>query len=300
MITLNSDCLRVEIAEPGEHPNDGVRFDRAGFVTEVVLNNERHFCANEPKNLSHPSSGGRGFCSEFLLDVSGEAEIGQQFPKFGVGLITKEDDQEFIFHRKYKEIQHFPVKCSRSDSEAEFETEPLPCLGYAMRAWKKVRVEGNSLIMEHTVENVGEKHLTIREYCHNFVSVDGMAISPDYRIDLPNLRDFGREPFKGSGSYTKCNLIGSGHGIGFKQAEVTVSMSDVDLSGMKEEAPFRWKIEHKGAKAYVEGEDSYIPCGMVVWTADHMVSPENFNLISIAPGEKYSWSRRLTFVDLMR
>ncbi len=298
MITIKSDCLRVEIAEPGEHPNDGVRFDRAGFVTEVVLNNERHFCANEPKNLSHPSTGGRGFCSEFMMDLSSQATAGEKYPKFGVGLITKPDDRPYQFFGKY-DVEYFPVKISAGDREVLFDTQPLPCMGYALSARKRVSVSGNALFMEHTLENVGEKSVDIKEYCHNFISIDGMAISPDYRIDLPNLRDFGSEQLKGAGSYTHCNLIGSGRGITFKQAELPVSMADIDLTGMKPEPPFRWKIEHKGAKAYVEGEDSYVPCGMVVWTTDHIISPENFNRITLAPGDKAQWNRRLTFVDLM-
>ncbi len=40
----------------GEDRRPGVRFDRAGFITEVA--HERPFCANEPKNLAHPSTGG--------------------------------------------------------------------------------------------------------------------------------------------------------------------------------------------------------------------------------------------------
>lgn len=299
MITLKSDCLRVHIAEPGEHPNDGCRFDRAGFITEVVLNNERSFCANEPKNLSHPTTGGRGFCSEFQPTFDAEAAVGERYPKFGVGLIKKEADEPYAFYGKY-DIEYFPVTYSCTDNEAVFETAPIPCKGYALKAWKKITVTGNEILTEHRVENVGEKALALRDYCHNFISVDGMAISPDYRIDFPNLRDFGCEELAGAGGYTDhCNMIGSGHGIGFKQAEVGVSMHDPDLTGMDTTLPFRWKVEHKGARAYVEGEDSYVPCKIVIWTTDHIISPENFNAITIAPGEAASWSRKLRFVDEM-
>ena len=59
MLTLQNDRLRVEIAEPGEAPNTGFRFDRAGFIADVVLDGAHSFCTSEPLNLIHPSSGGR-------------------------------------------------------------------------------------------------------------------------------------------------------------------------------------------------------------------------------------------------
>lgn len=298
MITLKNNTLRVEIAEPGEHPNDGVRFDRAGFVMDVILNNERHFCANEPKNLSHPTSGGRGFCSEFKMDVSAEAEIGQPFPKFGVGLITKEDNERYIFHKNYKEIKHFPVSYTANDTEAVFDTEAVECMGYAMRAHKRVSIDGDTLLMEHTVENVGSKELNIEEYCHNFISIDGMAISPDYKVQMPSLRDMSGEHFKGH-NYGS-NLVGDGHGFTFIRAELPVSLVDFDLTGMDPKPPFKWSVEHLGAKARIEAEDSYVPCGIAVWSVDHILSPENFNKIVLKPGESFSWSRKLKFIDLMK
>ena len=109
MIFLDNKTLRVEIAEPGEHPNDGVRFDRAGFITEVVLNNEIHFCGNENKNNRHKTTHGRGLCCEFKLDASSEAKIGERYPKIGVGLILKEKEGRYAFTEDY-DIEYFPVE----------------------------------------------------------------------------------------------------------------------------------------------------------------------------------------------
>ena len=100
MITLSSDRLRVELAEPGVSPNNKTRFDRAGYISDVILDGGIYFAASEPRNLVHPCSGGRGFCNEFRFDASAEAAIGEYFPKLGVGLIRKEEDKKYIFHRK--------------------------------------------------------------------------------------------------------------------------------------------------------------------------------------------------------
>ena len=89
MFYLKSYRLCVEITYPGQAPNTTYRFDRAGFITEVVLDGTHRFCATEPNNLSHPSSGGRGICNEYIFDVSGKASVGEHFPKLGVGLLKK-------------------------------------------------------------------------------------------------------------------------------------------------------------------------------------------------------------------
>lgn len=294
MITLKSNCLRVEIAEAGEHPNDGVRFDRAGFITEVVLNNERQFCANEPKNLVHPSTGGRGLCCEMMLDLSGEAKVGEQYPKFGVGLIRKETDEPYVFFGKYQ-IEHFPVECTVTDSAAEFRTAAIHCMGYAIHQWKKISVQDNCLTVEYTLENVGDKTVVLEEYCHNFLSIDGMAISPDYVLDIPGLKDQGHEPKKYRGNGHELNLIGNGCGFTFARAEPAVFEYAAEVAAQA--APFTWKLSHKGAKAYVEGEESYVPVRVNVWGTDHLISPEFIQRIELAPGEAAAWTRKLTFVD---
>lgn len=294
MIVLKNEHLRVDIAEPGEHPNDGMRFDRAGFITEVVLNNERHFCANEPKNLSHPSTGGRGLCCEMMLDLSGEAAVGEQYPKFGVGLIRKESDEPYVFYGSYQ-IDYFPVEFTCTETTAEFRTESLPCMGHALRQWKTITVDGCRVITEWKLENVGEKPVALEEYCHNFLSIDGMAISPDYVLDIPGLKDQGTEPKKYRGNGHELNLIGNGCGFTFARAEPTVFEFPAEVAAQA--APFTWKLSHKGAQAYVEGQESYVPVRVNVWGTDHLISPEFIQRIELAPGETAQWRRTLTFVD---
>ena len=294
MIVLKNECLRVEIAEPGEHPNDGVRFDRAGFITEVVLNNERHFCANEPKNLSHPSTGGRGLCCEMMLDLSDEAKVGEVYPKFGVGLIRKETDEPYVFFGAY-EVEHFPVEYIATERAVEFKTTAIPCMGYALKQWKKISVEGNCLTVEYMLENVGEKSIALEEYCHNFLSIDGMAISPDYVLDIPGLEDQGSEAKRDHVSGQETHLVGNGCGFTFARTDTAVFLYSAQVAAQR--GPFVWKLSHKGAKAYVEGEESYVPVRVVVWGADHIISPEVIQRIELQSGETAAWTRKLTFVD---
>ena len=86
-----------------------------------------------------------------------------------------------------------------------------------------------------------------------------------------------------------------GHGFTFAKAEPTVFEYPAQVAAQR--APFVWKLSHKGAKAYVEGEESYVPVRVNVWGTDHLISPEFIQHIELAPGETAAWTRKLTFVD---
>ena len=291
MFLLENKRLRVEISEPGDTPNDGCRFDRAAFISDVTLDGAVHFCANEPKNLSHPSSGGRGLCCEYNANYSEEVEDGEYYPKLGVGLIKK--NGPYHFYDRYPDVKEFPVTVTHDGATATFVTEPIPCLGYAVKVTKEVEVSGTTIRLKTTLENVGEKEIVTKEYCHNFLSVDGMAISPDYALDFPLLIHLEQGALENHYP-NPCNLYIEGTAVRFERAETAVSMTDLPLWPKMRE-PFTWKLSHAGAKASVEGADFITPTGVRVWAVDHIISPEIFHVVTVKSGESVSWKRSWTF-----
>ena len=292
MILLENDRLRVEISEPGENPNQTVRFDRAGFISEVTLDGAYHFGANEPSNLAHPSTGGRGFCCEYKANYSGEVGDGEYFPKLGVGLIRREGPYKFF--GKYKDIQYFPVSVTSSRTEAVFVTEPAECLGVAMRQTKRVSIDGNTMTVDVTVENTGSRPIETQEYCHNFISVDGMGISPEYRVEFPLLSL--EEGVRENEYPTPCNYYAKGSTISYLRTEREVSLCKIPLTGYKGQKPFTYTVAHSGAKARVEGCDDVVCNDIILWSTDHIISPEIIQKIMVQPGEKFSWKRSWTFI----
>lgn len=295
MILLTNHRLRVEISEPGERPNDTFRFDRAGFISDVTLDGDTHFGANEPMNLRHLSSGGRGFCCEFSGDFATGAQVGDYFPKLGVGLIKQDSDLGYQFAHKYDEVIPYPVTVTQTETSATFFTEAVPCMGIAAEVEKTIRIEDNVLILEATITNVGEKAFETEEYCHNFLSIDGMAISPDYRLDLPDMNDLGQERLDGFGGYDHNNFIADGKAIAFEKCETDVSLSVLSTDKASLGETFTWKLSHKGAQASVTGIDHVKPTSLLLWATDHIVSPEIIQTICLAPGQSHTWSRRWIF-----
>jgi hypothetical protein len=290
MFEIHSGRLRIEIANPGEPPNDTHRFDRAGFITEVVLDGRHRFCASEPNNLRHASTGGRGICNEYKMDVSGEAATGGYFPKPGIGLFKKENNEPCNFFNRY-ECKPYSIGVTRGDSRAVFITEPLDCMGYAFRQHKEISVSGNTLTMKVRLENSGQKAIDAMEYCHNFLTINGMAIGPDYVIDTPNLTDRGNGVIEGI-------FRGCGGGYTFGDYDPAASLLLPDVGDIRMDHCFSWTLRNNAAKAGIEVKDHFRPGHLAIWQADHMVSFEVFHTIKLNPGESGEWVREWIFFGL--
>lgn len=290
-IVISSDRLRVEIAEPGVPPNTTTRFDRAGFVTQVTLDDKHQFCTREPDNLSHPCSGGYGLCSEFRCNEPvQEALMGGQFPKFGVGLLTKTLEGRYVFHHKYP-CEPFAVSFEATESSVVFDTAPRECLGYALHATKRVDVAANQLLMTMTVENVGARPIAFGEYCHNFVTIDRLPLGPDCYLSMPVALQDGKAAQSGEA------LMGKGHGVGFCCYSNAASMFIMHSSEVISPARFSWKLTHRGTTASISETVSLLPARIMVWAIDHIISPEIVCNLEAAPGESVTWTRCWTFDD---
>jgi hypothetical protein len=291
MITLKSDRLQVEIANPGEGRNTTVRFDRAGFITRVCLDGKHEFCTVEPDNLSHPCSGGAGLCSEIKDgDIWSETAIGEDCPKFGVGLLTKPTEEKYKFFAKY-DTKPFDIKITAGESEAVFETAPVSCMGYALRQKKTVTVSGNTVTVKYEYENVGEKSLALSEYCHNFVTIDKLPIGPEYTISMPTIASQDNKAPK----QETATIYGKGSGFTYSAYNPAAGMIDVSGDEIDPSKPFSWTIKNSTTSAYLSEEDSFTPSKIAIWTIDHIISPEVFTSFEIAPGETHTYERKWTF-----
>ncbi len=294
MMTLKTDRLMIEIADPAQVLAKSSRFEPAGYINEVVLDDKIRFCASEPKNLFHPFTGGRGLCCEYNFDVSQEASRGEYFPKMGVGLIRKPDDKNYIFYEKYDKILPFPVSYRKYGSRVVFKTQALPCMGYALEQEKILEAKENRLTITKYIKNTGEKTISGEEYCHNFLSIDGMALGPDYELKMPQV----------TGIEKAANILtegkpsafwGTDEGITLKEYLAEPSMMYLEKNVISKEAPFTWIMSERRSRASVTCAEAFSPGRIALWAVDHILSPEAFRQFMLRPGEAASWSRMYLF-----
>ncbi|MHB9032766.1 MAG: hypothetical protein ACYC6L_06935 [Anaerolineae bacterium] len=290
-IVLTSTRLLVEVALPGEAPNTTFRFDRAGFISQVTLDGVHRFCTAEPANLAHPCSGGVGLCSEYQANaLAQEAGIGEQFLKPGIGLFTKTESGDYIFHKRY-EAELCPISWESSPDEIAFTTEPLPCRGYALRLFKTLSLHGTVLSMTMTVDNLGEKALEITEYCHNFITLDHLPLGPGYQLAFSGIApQTGKLSPERNGTFTAQGKVFS-----FSAYNARAAMAHIAPEETLPGDSFAWELSHKASPARIREEDSFHPRGAAIWAIDHIISPEVFQCVMLQPGEKSSWARTWTF-----
>ncbi|MBM6997684.1 hypothetical protein IM700_018640 [Paenibacillus sp. DXFW5] len=287
---LQNDRLSVKIAELGEAYR-GTRFDGSGIITGIELNGRHQFCV--PESLTPGTgTGGIGLCSEFgIKEAIGyeDARVGELFPKLGVGLLTRPDEAEYRFYREYACRQFETEIEQKSAQQICFTTQPAECRGYAVRMLKNIEISGNQLFVTYTVENTGNRAILTDEYSHNFLGIDGYAVGPDYVLKLPFVPEIWSDEPE------------TLEGIEFKGDHVTwerrpekdfyFRMDHFDGRAV----PWLWELTHHPSGLIVR-ELSKLPLSSAaVWGHGHVISPEMFFAVHVAPGERQSWTRIYEF-----
>jgi len=291
-IVLDNGIIRVEIARPGEY--DGSRFDWTGFIRQVTLQEGGHtFCSAESL-VPGRGTGGVGLCNEFGIhhpigyDLAAPGEL---FPKLGVGLLTRPDAAGYDFYRPHA-VQPFPVQVHADAAEAAFISDPLPKNGYAARLGKRIALDGAALTIEYELRNVGERMLETSEYVHNFVAIDGLTVGPDYALRLPRAL----APREGMSEVTQELLRFDGSGIGFARPLAGHDTFYCQFPGYgSEPVPYYWELVHQGAGVGLRESGTAPASSLALWGEKHVLSPEAFIEVRVAPGDVQRWSRTYTF-----
>lgn len=297
MFYLDSDRLRVEIANPAKLRGQTTRFDHSGYITEVTLDNNVRFCASEPRNMKSPSSGGRGLCSEYRFDASGEAKLGEAFPKFGVGLLRKPNEHPYRIDQKY-ECEPYEVEVETKSNSICFTTLPRSCMGYAAKTRRIITVEHNKVIMEMYFENTGSKAIVFQEYCHNFLSLDGMALGEAYRLQLKNIHNLRSKIERAPRSMGA--FIADGDTVGIAKHIPSTASFRMERTDFPIEDSFSWHMEHASAQIAVIGKELYQPAEMAVWGCDHILCPECVFSAEVIPNSSCHWKREWIFEQFPR
>lgn len=287
---LQNEQLSVEIAEVGE-AYQGTRFDGAGIITGVKLDGWHQFCV--PESLTPGAgTGGIGFCSEFgIKEAIGyeETRVGELFPKLGVGLLTRPDEAEYLFYRDYA-CQRFETWVEQeSEQQICFTTEPAECRGYAVRMLKHIEISGNLLSVTYSLENTGSRVIVTDEYSHNFLGMDGHAVGSDYVLKLP----FAPKVWSDDPS-TLEGLVFEGKQVTWdRRPEQDFYFQMPSFDGRK--TPWLWELQHRPSGLTVRERSKLPLSSAAVWGHGHVISPEMFVAVHVAPGERQSWTRSYEF-----
>ena len=283
-IMLRSPRITVEIARPGTVYR-GSRFDWTAFITQVTLDGAHTFCVPESTTPGQ-GTGGIGLCNEFGINEPigyGEIEPGEQFPKLGVGLLTRIDGESYQFARPYP-ITPFPISMEHGADYAKFTVEPLPCRGYAARLEKLVTVAADRLILAYRLENIGERRIITTEYNHNFLGIDGRPAGPEYLLRFAYAPNAGAWPEA---------VWADGGKISWRS--VPLGEFYFHVNSFPTVPPHGWELINVRSGAGVRGTEDFAPCRLPVWGHGGVICPEVFIAIDLAPGAVMTWRREYEF-----
>ena len=294
---LKNHRLSIIVADPAAIETQ--RFDRTALIEQVVLDGKYTFCTPEQVLPGRRTTFGMGLAGEFVLEGAAEqAKAGELFVKPGVGLMEQLADKAPYDIWKNYPLRPLPVIARQQEDSVVFTQEPARAGGYGIRIQKTLSLRENRLVMDIQAENIGEKPYTLREYQHNFLSLEGKPVGPGYELEIPcdrTLREITRKTLRQGDEIVLPSAV--------RVEESRVIWED-DLSGkvmyhrsddIAPDAPHRWTLRHRESGCSVSEEACFCPSRMDIWAVEHCICTEFYFCAFLSPGERAVWRRVWTF-----
>lgn len=283
---IKNNTLEVAIDFPLENYK-GSRFDWSGKISSVKFKS-LPLTTIEDTGSKDVNFLGKGLYNEFgIASPIGfeETPMGGWFHKIGVGLLKKEH-KDYLFHRNHL------IKPASFDVNYENQKIIIICKsenvnGYSYILKKEITVSENSIIIDYSLHNTGEKRIITDEYVHNFMAINNTLIGKDYELKFP----FPLNPSLFDETVNSENKVEIGlDNITFnKTPEKQFFFSN--LTGGKE-LQAEWILTNLKANVGIKEIGSFKTEKINVWGWKHVISPELFFKISVDPKKTIEWSRK--------
>ncbi len=288
-LVLTNGVIRVSVFLPDAKQGyyRGTRFDWSGIIEQVEFRGHRYYqpLHAEHDPYRHDSVGGPA--EEFaMFNPMGFAEAGpgESFIKIGVGLLQKGHEQDYRFDGDYPLIRAGDWDIDYQSDRVEFEQDFRGDRGWAYRYRKIIRLLENraELVIEHRLENSGDKTIDINHYNHNFTIIDGVDYGPDYRVEFPFATDQPQSIndlawFRDDYIETGDSLAGNSLWIQLYEGDARSDYNAATVRNLRTGASVAFKGD--------AGIDR-----MVFWGVDRAACPEPFIKIYLEPGQSREWS----------
>lgn len=282
---LNSKNLEIQIDFPLENYNFS-RFDWTGKIVDVKFKNIR-FASIEDPNCKNENLFGKGFYNEFGIDTAlgfDETEIGGWFHKIGVGLLKKEDSL-YEFNKPYE------IRPAEFQLSAHADSVLITCIsptanGYSYELRKEIGVQETGFTIKYYLRNTGNKIINTNEYVHNFSAINNELIGEYYSLNFP----FELKPeLFGETVNSELAIAIAKNGVKFNSTP-NKQFFFSNLSG-GERVKASWELINHNSKIGIRENTSFQTNKVNLWGWRHVISPELFFDIRIAPGASTEWIR---------
>ena len=289
---IRNKHLEVQIDLPTERYNFS-RFDWSGKIAAVYYDNIP-ITTLEAIDGKNEHQLGKAFYNEFGIDSPlgfEEAADGDWFHKIGVGLLKK-DDPGYGFDKKYQ------IRPARFSVVTEGNRLLIRCTsekynGYSYDLTKTISVAPSSFSITYLLLNTGEKTIITDEYVHNFLALNNAVIGPDYNLKFPFELHTGKMG----------EIVNPENKVKFGKQEISFlavpeqQFFASHLAGATE-VNSKWELINEKERLGIRESTNFRTPKINLWGTKHVISPELFFDIHIAPGKSARWVRSFTVFTL--
>jgi hypothetical protein len=283
---LKSNSLKVAIDLPLENYK-GSRFDWSGKISSIKFEN-LPLTTIEDTGSKDVDFLGKGLYNEFgITSPVGfeETPVGGWFHKIGVGLLKKQH-KEYLFHRNHLiKPANFDITYKNQKIKIICKSELINGYSYILK--KEITVSENSITINYSLHNTGEKKIITDEYVHNFMAINNALIGEDYKLNFPF--PINSSLFDETVNSENKVEIGLDNVTFNKTPEKQFFFSN--LTGGKE-LQAEWILTNLKANVGIKEFGSFKTDKINLWGWKHVISPELFFKISVGPKETVEWSRK--------
>jgi len=282
---LKNKNLELQIDFPLENYGFS-RFDWTGKIVDVKFKNSPLVSLEDP-NCKDENLFGKGFYNEFGIESAlgfDETEIGGWFHKVGIGLLKKED-AHYEFHKPYK-IKPAEFQTSTNKNQIIINCIAPITNGYSYELRKEIELQESGFTIKYHLKNTGKKPIHTDEYVHNFTALNDDFIGENYELNFP----FAIKPELFGETVNPELAVSIGEkGFGFNSAP-NEQFFFSNLSGGKS-VTAAWELLNLKAKVGIGEKTNFQTSKVNLWGWKHVISPELFIDINIAPNETAEWVR---------
>jgi len=286
-LTISNEEVEMKIYLPDVENGlyRATRFDWSGVISSVKYKEHEYFGywkdTHDPlfhEDLPGPVEGyikpGLGY---------DEAESGGKYVRIGVGVIEKPDEEEYSFRNFYKLLDHGKWTVEHGPDWISFRHELSSDIGYSYIYEKLIKLKSDGFILQHKLQNSGEKVIETDQFNHNFFMIDGEPSGTAFSISFPYPISTDDDP-QGFVEIRENEI----HFITDLQEDDSFFLS---LFGYGEEvADHQVTVQnHKSGAGVTYSIDKPLH-RMAFWSCRTTLCPENFIWLSVEPGSREEWT----------
>jgi hypothetical protein len=268
----------------------GTRFDWSGVISSLTWNGHEYFGQWFERYDPKLHDAITGPVEEFLTGDSAlgyvEAKPGETFVRIGVGVVRKPNEPAYRRFDTYEIVDPGKWTLSKSRDAIEFTHELSDGSGYSYVYRKRLRLSGDTLVLEHDLKNTGKKPIATSVYNHNFFTIDGQRTGPDFTVRFPFAPRAARA-LNGLAEIRATDLVF----LKELEPKQTVFSEIEGFGATAQDYEFRLENTKTGAGVRVTGDRPLLK--LYFWSAWKTVCPEPYIDVSVDPGKESSW--RITY-----